>query len=269
MGRHSTEETELMSHQRLVAAIEYDGTPFFGWQRQAQTPTVQACLEEAISAVANHPVEVHASGRTDTGVHAWRQIVHWDSQVERSDRSWLLGAQSHLHEGISVAWVQGVDSEFHARYCAIRRHYRYRIINQINRPALDRYRMAWIHRPLDADAMHESAQALVGEHDFSSFRAAGCQAQHATRCVDEVRVSRHGDEVVLDIMANAFLYHMVRNITGSLLMVGRGEREVSWIGEVLAMRDRTQSGITAPPQGLYFMASFYESGWGLPSEVTM
>jgi tRNA pseudouridine38-40 synthase len=259
---------DLTPTHRWVAAVEYDGTPFFGWQRQAQTPTVQACLEMALSSVANQTIEVHASGRTDTGVHAKRQVVHFDTSAQRSARSWLLGTQTGLHEGISVAWIQAVDGEFHARYSAVGRHYRYRIINRINRPALDRFRAAWVHRPLDADAMHQSAQALVGEHDFSSFRAAGCQAKHARREIHEIRVTRQGDDVFIDVYANAFLYHMVRNIAGSLMMVGRGERSISWIDEVLALQDRSQSGVTAPPHGLYFMAAFYEAHWGLPDEVT-
>lgn len=253
--------------QRLVAAIEYDGVPFYGWQRQRQTPTVQACLEEALAQVADHPVEVHASGRTDTGVHAWRQVVHFDVHVARSERSWMLGTQTHLHRGISMVWVKPVSENFHARYQATARHYRYRIINRLHRPAIDRHRAAWVYQPLDAQAMHEAAQALVGEHDFSSFRAAGCQAKHATRTVQSVSVVRDDDEIEINIQANAFLYHMVRNITGSLLLVGRGERPIDWMGEVLAKKDRTQSGMTAPAHGLYFMRAVYPDHLGLPAEV--
>jgi len=255
------------SPQRLAAAIEYDGVPFYGWQRQRQTPTVQACLEEALSQVANHRVEVHASGRTDTGVHAWRQVVHFDANVERSERSWILGTQTHLHPGISMVWVKAVAPDFHARYTATARHYQYRIINRLYRPAIDRHRAAWVYQPLDAQAMHAAAQALVGEHDFSSFRAAGCQAKHATRTVDWVSVTRRGDEIEINIQANAFLYHMVRNITGSLLLVGRGERPIDWMAEVLAKKNRAQSGMTAPANGLYFMRAVYPAHWGLPDEV--
>ncbi len=253
--------------QRLAAAIEYDGTPFFGWQRQRQTPTVQACLEHALSKVADHTIQVHASGRTDTGVHAWRQVIHFDATVERSERSWILGTQTHLHPGISMVWARPVAPDFHARYSASARHYCYRIINRLHRPAIDRQRTAWVHQPLDAERMHEAAQALVGEHDFSSFRAAGCQAKHATRTVHWVAVKRIGDEIEVHIQANSFLYHMVRNITGSLMLVGRGERPVQWMGEVLAEKDRTRSGMTAPAHGLYFMRSVYPRHLGLPDEV--
>ncbi len=253
---------------RLAAAIEYDGTPFFGWQRQRQTPTVQECLENALSKVADHTIQIHASGRTDTGVHAWRQVVHFDVEAERSERSWILGTQTHLHPGVSMVWVKPVAPDFHARYSARARHYRYRIINRLHRPAIDRQRACWVHQPLDVERMHKAAQALVGEHDFSSFRAAGCQAKHATRAVHWVSVERDGDEIAIDIQANSFLYHMVRNITGSLILVGRGERPSSWMAEVLAQKDRTQSGMTAPAHGLYFMRSVYPTHLGLPDEVS-
>lgn len=252
----------------MVATVEYDGTPFFGWQRQRQTPTVQAELEKALSEVANHPVEVHASGRTDTGVHAWRQVVHFDVDTQRSVRGWLLGSQTHLMPGVAMVWMDQVDASFHARYSAVARQYRYRIINRAARPAIDRDRALWVHRSLDEEAMHRASQCLVGEHDFSSFRAAGCQAKHATRSVNWVKVTRLGDEVYVDIEANAFLYHMVRNIVGSLLLVGRSERSVEWLSEVLLAQDRTQSGMTAPAHGLYFMRALYPSQWGLPSEIT-
>lgn len=254
---------------RMVAAVEYDGTPFFGWQRQRQSPTVQAELEAALSKVAAHPVEVYASGRTDTGVHAWRQVVHFDVHSVRSKRSWLLGTQTHLMPGIALVWVQPVDADFHARYCAVARQYQYRIVNRIHRPAIDRDRALWVHQPLNDQCMHHAAQALVGEHDFSSFRAAGCQAKHSMRCVNAVSVARTGDEITVDIEANAFLYHMVRNIVGSLLLIGRGERDVDWLQALLLTKDRTHSGMTAPPHGLYFMRALYPRSWALPDEVTV
>lgn len=252
----------------MVATVEYDGTPFFGWQRQAQTPTVQAELEKALSEVANHPVEVHASGRTDTGVHAWRQVVHFDVEAQRPIRGWLLGSQTHLMPGIAMVSMDQVDASFHARYSAVARQYRYRIINRAARPAIDRDRALWVHQSLDEEAMHRASQCLVGEHDFSSFRAAGCQAKHATRSVHWVKVTRSGDELYVDIEANAFLYHMVRNIVGSLLLIGRSERTVDWLAEVLMAQDRTLSGMTAPAHGLYFMRALYPSQWGLPEEMT-
>jgi len=254
---------------RMAAAIEYDGTPFFGWQRQRQTPTVQAELASALSTVANHPLEVYASGRTDTGVHAIRQVVHFDVEVQRPARAWQLGIQSAMRPGISMAWVQSVDTDFHARYSAVARCYRYRILNRPYRAAIDRDRVAWIYQPLDNEAMNEAAAFLVGEHDFTSFRAAGCQAKSPVRTVRSISVKRLGDEVHVDIEANAFLYHMVRNVVGSLILVGRGERSVSWMGEVLEQKDRTQSGMTAPSQGLYFRKALYLPRWGLPDEVTV
>ena len=255
--------------QRLAAGVEYDGTPFLGWQRQKQGPTVQAVLADAISKVADHPVEVHAAGRTDTGVHAWCQVIHFDVTAKRDMRSWQLGAQSHLAEGVAIRWVQPVPDDFHARYAAVSRHYRYRIINRVNRPALDRHRVAWVYQSLDAGLMHEAAQSLIGEHDFTSFRAAGCQSQHARRCIHTISVTRQGDEVVMDVVANAFLYHMVRNIVGSLILVGRGERAKEWVGEVLELKDRRVAGMTAPSQGLYFMTAHYKPEWNLPKEVTV
>lgn len=249
---------------RLAAGIEYDGSGFYGWQRQRQSPTVQACLESALSRVADHPVTVHCAGRTDTGVHAHCQVVHFDALVERRERSWVLGANTHLDAGISVLWVRPVDDDFHARFSATRRRYHYRMLNRWVRPALDRRRVAWIRRPLDAGRMHEAAQALLGEHDFSSFRAVGCQAKSPVREVHRLSVVRHGSEVVIDIEANAFVYHMVRNIAGTLIPVGRGERSVLWPGEVLAATDRTVAGPTAPAEGLYFVAPRYPDYPQLP-----
>ncbi len=253
-----------MSPIRLAAGVEYDGSGFFGWQRQRQSPTVQACVEQALSRVANHPITVHCAGRTDAGVHAFCQVIHFDTQSHRSERSWVLGANTGLHPGISLLWVRPVDEQFHARFSARRRRYRYRILNRWVRPAVDRGRVAWCRRPLDADLMHQAAQALLGEHDFSSFRAVGCQARSPVRRVHAISVARHDDEVVLDIEANAFVYHMVRNIAGSLMTIGRGERPVDWMQTLLALTDRTRAGATAPADGLYFMAPAYPDYPGLP-----
>ncbi len=251
---------------RLAAGIEYNGSGFYGWQTQRQTPTVQSCLESALSRVANHPVLVHCAGRTDSGVHAHCQVVHFDTAAERSERSWVLGSNSNLQPGISVLWVRPVEAGFHARFSATGRHYCYRILNRWVRPAIDRGRLAWIHQPLDAERMHHAAQALIGEHDFSSFRAVGCQAKSPHRKISRIEVSRHGSEVRLEVEANAFLYHMVRNIAGSLIPVGTGERPVNWPGQVLAARDRTRAGPTAPPEGLYFVAPRYPDFPQLPLE---
>jgi tRNA pseudouridine38-40 synthase len=252
---------------RLAAGIEYDGSGFFGWQRQRQSPTVQECLESALSRVADHPVTVHCAGRTDTGVHAVCQVVHFDTSAERRERSWVLGANTNLHPGVSMLWTRPVDDDFHARFSARRRRYRYRIVNRWVRPALERGRVAWIRKPLRAERMHEAAQALRGEHDFSSFRAVGCQARSPVRQVHEIAVRRCGNEVVVDIVANAFVYHMVRNIAGTLIPVGTGERPVEWPGEVLARADRTAAGITAPAEGLYFVAPAYPDYPELPVDT--
>lgn len=249
---------------RLAAGVEYDGTGFFGWQRQRQTPTVQACVEEALSRVANHPVTVHCAGRTDTGVHAYCQVIHFDTEAERSERSWVLGSNDRLHPGAVLRWIRVVDDRFHARFSATRRAYRYRILNRWIRPAIDRGRVAWIRQPLDAMRMHEAAQGLLGEHDFTSFRAVGCQSRSPVRNVHHVSVRRQGHELVVDIEANAFVYHMVRNIVGALIAIGQGVRPVSWIEEVLAARDRTAAGVTAPAQGLYFMTPSYPEHPFLP-----
>jgi len=249
---------------RLAAGVEYDGSDFFGWQRQRQSPTVQECLEKALARVADHPLQVHCAGRTDTGVHACCQVVHFDTQALRSERSWVLGGNTWLPDGISLLWVSPVAADFHARFSARRRHYRYRILNRWVRPAIDRRRVAWIRHPLDDSAMNEAVGYLPGEHDFSSFRAAGCQARSPVRTVYAASVVRNGSELWFDIEANAFVYHMVRNIVGSLIAVGRGKQQPGWIGELLQVRDRTVAGMTAPADGLYFVAPDYPDFPELP-----
>lgn len=249
---------------RLAAGVEYDGSGFFGWQRQRQSPTVQACLEAALTRVAAHEVEVQCAGRTDTGVHAHCQVVHFDTTALRTERSWVLGSNTHLPPGISLLWVRTVDPQFHARFSARRRRYHYRILNRWVRPALERGRVAWIRHPLDAERMHAGAQYLLGEHDFSSFRAVGCQSRSPVRTVHAIAVRRSGEEVHLDIEANAFLYHMVRNIAGALIAVGRGLQPQSWLADLLKLRDRTAAGVTAPAAGLYFVAPTYPDHPDLP-----
>ncbi len=250
---------------RIALGIEYDGTSYNGWQRQKSGLGVQQRLEEALSLVANEPIDVICAGRTDTGVHASGQVVHFDTVAERSDRGWLLGANSNLPDDISVSWVHGVDDEFHARFSATGRSYRYQILNRLQRSALHRQRAWWVHQPLDATRMHEAAQRLVGEHDFSAFRAAGCQAGSALREITHIEVRRDGDWVTLRVSANAFLMHMVRNITGTLAAIGQGEAPVEWISEVLESGDRTVGGVTAPPQGLTLVAVDYPPEFGIPS----
>ncbi len=250
---------------RLAVGIEYDGTAYNGWQRQKSGVGVQAKLEDALSRVADHALEVTCAGRTDAGVHATGQVGHFDTTSQRSARGWLLGANSNLPDDIAVTWVRDVPDDFHARYTATARSYRYRILNRLVRSAMHRHRAWWIHQPLDAGRMHEAAQALVGEHDFSAFRAAGCQASSANRCIDSIAVGRDGDWLTLDVTANAFLQHMVRNITGTLLAIGMGEAPVGWAREVLESRDRTVAGVAAPPEGLTLVAVEYPEALDLPA----
>jgi len=251
---------------RIAFGLEYDGSRFRGFQRQQQRPTVQEVLEDALATVADEPITVHCAGRTDTGVHAACQVIHIETRAERRERAWVLGANSNLPGSVAVRWARFVDGDFHARFSARGRYYRYRILNRWIRPGLHAGRVAWERRPLDAGRMHEAAQALVGEHDFSSFRALGCQARHARRHLKSISIERDGDELILDVAANAFLYHMVRNIAGTLIAVGCGEREPAWVAEVLAARDRSLAGVTAPPEGLYFMGVDYPAHPELPSK---
>ncbi len=254
---------------RFALGIEYDGTDFLGWQRLSHGRSVQAAVEAALSFVAAHPVEVTCAGRTDSGVHARCQVVHFDSMSERSERAWTLGANAQLPRDVAVLWAQPVAEGFHARFGARARRYRYTILNRPIRAALDARFVTWERAPLDTDAMQRAAQALVGEHDFSAFRTVACQANSPMRHVREIVVVRAGDEVAIEIEANAFLHHMVRNIVGSLLPIGRGERAPEWLAELLHGRDRSVAGPTAPASGLVFVGPRYPAEWQLPVEVTL
>ncbi|WP_445143974.1 tRNA pseudouridine(38-40) synthase TruA [Dyella sp. Tek66A03] len=253
---------------RLALGIEYDGTDFSGWQRLSHGETVQGALERALSFVAAQPVEVTCAGRTDAGVHGRCQVVHFDTEVQRDPRSWVLGGCSNLPSSVAVLWAQPVDQAFHARFSARSRRYRYRILNRQVRAALEARYVTWERLPLDAARMHDAAQALLGEHDFSAFRAMSCQAAHPRRQVLAVSVRREDEQVIIEIEANAFLHHMVRNIVGSLLPIGRGEQPTSWMGELLAGRSREVAGPTALASGLTFLGPRYEAHWGLPAEVS-
>lgn len=249
---------------RIALGIEYDGSRYYGWQRQREVPSVQRELEQVISSVADEPVELVCAGRTDAGVHATGQVVHFDVAKERQLPAWTMGVNSRLPDDIAVRWVQPVADDFHARFSATGRRYRYLILNQRLRPAVLRRGLTQIHYPLDVAAMHSAAQSLIGEHDFSAFRAAQCQSRSPNRNVTAVAVVALDDFVVVEIAANAFLHHMVRNIVGSLLLVGRGEQPESFMAEVLASRDRNQAGMTAPAEGLYLVGVDYPDHWGLP-----
>ena len=249
---------------RWAACIEYDGSAYSGWQSQPHAPSVQDSLEAALSKVADEPIRTVCSGRTDSGVHAQGQIVHFDTRAERRDRSWLLGSNRWLADDIAPQWFVRVPETFHARFNAVARDYRYWIIDRDAPSALWRNRVWHVHRRLNHDAMHQAAQTFVGRHDFSAFRAAGCQAKSPVRDVHHVTVTRLGDWVRIDVRANAFLHHMVRNIAGTLAVIGRGEAEPGWIAELLAQRDRRRAGMTAPAAGLSLRRVHYPDSIQLP-----
>jgi tRNA pseudouridine38-40 synthase len=254
--------------QRYAAAVEYDGGAFLGWQRLSHGQTVQSSVEQALSFVVNAPVQVVCAGRTDSGVHGRGQIIHFDIEAERSLRGLQMGATSRLPKAACLLWVQPVVPDFHARYSALARRYRYRILNRSVRPALDREHAAWERLPLDVEAMQRAARVLLGTHDFSAFRTTACQAKHPVRTLHRIDISRSGEWIEIAVQANAFLHHMVRNIVGSLLPIGRGEKPEAWLGEVLAGQDRNLAGPTAAPQGLVFEGPLYPERFGLPAEFT-
>jgi len=249
---------------RIALGIEYLGTGFCGWQVQRQERSVQGTLEEALSKVADRPVRVTCAGRTDTGVHALAQVVHFDADMQRPERAWTLGANSNLPADVGVRWARETGDDFHARFSARSRTYRYVIHNARLRSPLLADRAWWYHRSLDADAMQVAVRHLLGEHDFSAFRAAECQAKSPVRRVAEASVTRRGDLILLQITANAFLHHMVRNVAGTLVKVGRGDRPADWVAEVLGGRDRRHAGMTAPPGGLYLVGVDYGGSLAVP-----
>ncbi|MCP5144651.1 MAG: tRNA pseudouridine(38-40) synthase TruA [Gammaproteobacteria bacterium] len=250
---------------RIALGIEYDGSGFSGWQVQSHARTVQGCVEQAASVVANHPVRIACAGRTDTGVHATGQVVHFDTDADRSDRAWLMGINANLPADVGVTWAQPVSDDFHARYAAERRTYRYVILNRPARPGLFAAHVGFEYRPLELERMVRAARYLLGEHDFSAFRGAGCQSKTPWREVQNLSVEGIDGFINVEITANAFLLHMVRNIVGTLLVAGTGTRPPEWVGEVLASRDRTRAGMTAPPGGLYLVRVEYPSRFGLPA----
>ena len=251
---------------RLAMGIEYDGGRYHGWQRQSHSDSVQERVERAVSRVADGPVEVVCAGRTDRGVHATGQVIHVDVEVERPLYGWQMGTMQHLPRDITALWVREVDETFHARFSATAREYRYCLINRSTRPAIAAGRLSWWYRPLDEARMQAAADRLVGEHDFSSFRGKDCQAHSPVRTVERIEITRQGDYLFIDVRANAFLHHMVRNIVGSLFAVGSGERPVDWISEALAACQREAAGITAPADGLYLTGVEYPARFGLPTQ---
>ncbi len=256
----------LPAGTRIACRVEYNGSKFNGWQIQPDpnAPTVQAAVEAALSSVAATSVRVLCAGRTDTGVHGHAQIIHFDTPVERAPKAWVMGGNASLPAEVRLHWAQAVPEDFHARFSALSRRYRYVIANTAVRPALLPGLVTWHRYPLDAQAMHTAGQSLLGERDFSAFRAASCQSTTPMRNVQEVSVRRSGDFVVIEIRANAFLHHMVRNIAGSLMAVGSGRQNQGWIAELMALRDRTLAADTAPPDGLYLTDIEYPERYGLP-----
>lgn len=256
--------TEAMTATRFAVGVEYDGARYAGWQRQDAAPTIQFEVERALGRVADHAVSVVCAGRTDAGVHAVGQVAHFDTTAARSLRGWVLGANTHLPPDIALTWAAPVAPDFHARHSALARSYRYVIQNRGVRPGLHARRMGWVREPLDAQAMHEAAQCLVGEHDFSAFRAAECQSRSPRRRLATIAVWREAELVMVEVEANGFLHHMVRNIVGTLIPVGRGVKPQQWVAATLAGRDRAAAGITAAADGLYLAAVRYPPQAGLP-----
>jgi tRNA pseudouridine38-40 synthase len=254
---------------RIALGIEYDGSAFHGWQRQPHSTSVQQALEEALGSVANTGVELTCAGRTDTGVHARGQVAHFDTEAARSTRAWLLGTNSALPPSVNLRWVQPVPCEFHARFGAVRRSYRYQILNQPMRSALASGRALVVYRALDVALMHEAAQQLAGEHDFSAFRAAECQAHSPVRRIESIAVRRRDAWVTIDVSANAFLQHMVRNIVGTLLAVGLGDAPPGRVRQQLLSRQRSTGEATVAAHGLYLWRVDYPAGFGLPDDSAM
>ena len=251
---------------RVALVLEYDGAAYHGWQLQKSgVPSVEEALTPAVSKVANEAVELVCAGRTDAGVHGAYQVVHFDTRAVRNLRSWVMGINTALPRGIVVHWAGSAPAPFHARFSAVYRRYRYVIFNGPVRPALLASQVSWNFRPLDEKLMQEAAHKLEGEHDFSAFRAAGCQSRSPWRFVEFVRVHRRDDFVVIDVQANAFLHHMVRNFAGALMAVGQGRYPPDWLGEVLTGGDRRLAGVTAPAGGLYMVDVGYPEEFGIPT----
>jgi tRNA pseudouridine38-40 synthase len=250
---------------RIALGLEYDGSRFLGWQTQPGGGTVQDALQSALGTIAGEPVTVTCAGRTDRGVHAREQVVHFDSGVARPESAWVRGANALLPDAVAVLWSRRVDDAFHARYSATARSYRYVLLNRPTRPALAARHAGWFHRDLDIQAMREAAAQLVGEHDFSAFRSAECQAKSPVRTLHALEIEGRGERIDFVLRANAFLHHMVRNIVGTLVYVGKGKHSPRWAREVLEQRDRARAAPTFAPQGLYLEGIEYPPRWELPA----
>jgi len=249
---------------RVALGVEYDGRPYSGWQSQPDGKTVQDTLQHALSQICGHQISIIAAGRTDTGVHALEQVVHFDTQIQRPLTAWVRGANSLLPDSIAVLWAHPVPDEFHARFSAHARSYRYLLFNRATRPAIEAGKVGWYHAPLDLAVMQSAAQFLLGEHDFSAFRAAQCQAKSPVKHLHQLEISRRGEMLIFEFGANAFLHHMVRNIVGCMVYIGNGKNPPEWMAQVLASRERGLAAPTFAPDGLYLRKISYEAKWGLP-----
>jgi tRNA pseudouridine38-40 synthase len=249
---------------RIALGIEYDGAAYCGWQSQPDGRTVQDVLQIALSQIAGETISVIAAGRTDTGVHAAEQVIHFDTQTLRPLTAWVRGANALLPSAVAVLWAHAVDDEFHARFSAQARSYRYYLYCRPVRSALQHGKVGWFHQSLDVDKMQEAARFLVGEHDFSAFRASACQAKSPIKTLTELSIRQQGNLISLDLTANAFLHHMVRNIVGCLVYVGKGKHPPEWILQVLEGRERSQAAPTFAPDGLYLRRITYDKKWNLP-----
>ncbi len=251
---------------RIAIGVEYAGDAFCGWQSQAHGRTVQDALEKALLQVAAEPVRLHCAGRTDTGVHASAQVAHFDTMANRPLTAWVRGVNALLPAAVVVRWAAPVAEDFHARFLAYERQYRYILHNAPTRPAMLAGRVGWFHTRLDELRMAEAVACLVGIHDFSSFRAAGCQSKTPVRIMREARVMRQGDYLLFDFRANGFLHHMIRKLVGALVYIGKGRCPVSWMQEVLEARDRSGAAPTFAPDGLYLCGVSYPPRWSLPND---
>ncbi len=249
---------------KIALGIEYEGTAFCGWQIQPRQNTIQGCLEQALHTITGETATIVAAGRTDAGVHALQQVVHFETRHHRHERNWVLGLNSHLPAGINVNWAREVTDDFHARFSAKKRHYRYLILNRMSRSALFQHRMWWLYNELDIERMQRAADLLIGKHDFSAFRARECQARSPVKTLQSIRIVRQENCIAIDVSARSFLHHMVRNLVGVLVPIGDGRKPVEWAAHVLESRQRSQGGVTAPPQGLYFVRVDYPDRYALP-----
>lgn len=253
---------------RIAIGLEYDGRPFCGWQSQPNGLTVQDALETAIAHLAGHPIRVHAAGRTDTGVHASQQVAHFDTTARRPLNAWVRGVNSFLPKSIAVIWAAQVSDDFHARFSATARYYRYVLLNHPVRSALLEGKAGWFHAPLDLDRMREAASHLMGEQDFSSFRSSECQAASPVKTLKSLEIHQQGHLIYLDISASGFLHHMVRNLMGALIHIGKGAEDPAWMAELLKLKDRTLAPPTFMPDGLYFTGVSYPEAFGIASTPT-